>query len=86
MPPLALFVLLTACQTPPLTGKAHCPPVPEHLLTDEPAPVFNFPADASSGQVIEQGIRPLHQWGAEGWARVRQIRMLQQECSKDRRR
>jgi len=57
--------------------------VPEHLLADEPAPAIDLPADATSGQVIEQGIRPLHQWGAEGWARIRQIRLLQQECRKE---
>jgi hypothetical protein len=76
----ALFILLTACQTPPLSGKAHCPPVPAHLLAEAPTPAIKLAEAATNQQVIEEGIRPLYQWGAEGWARVRQIRHLQDEC------
>jgi len=56
--------------------------VPQHLLTDKPAPAISLPANATSRQVIDEGIRPLHQWGEEGWSRVRQIRLLQEQCER----
>jgi len=56
--------------------------VPQHLLTDKPAPAISLPANATSRQVIDKGIRPLHQWGEEGWSRVRQIRLLQEQCGR----
>lgn len=76
----ALFILLTACQTPPPTGKEHCPPVPEYLLVAEPVPQIRLDEAATNRQVIDEGIRPLVQWGAEGWARVGQIKLLQDGC------
>ena len=79
---LVLFTLLIACQSHPVTGQKYCPPVPDYLLTSEPAPTFQFGDDGTTTnqQVIEEGIRPLYLWGSEGWSRVRQIRLLQQKC------
>jgi len=54
--------------------------VPAHLLTEDPPPSIQLSEGATVQQVIEDGIRPLHQWGAEGWARLHQIRLLQDEC------
>jgi hypothetical protein len=52
-------------------------------LSEEPSPAINLAEGATVQQVIEDGIRPLHQWGAQGWARVRQIRLLQEQCSQE---
>lgn len=78
--PLVFSFFLVACQTSAQIGETHCPPVPQHLLVDEKAPVINLSGNATNEQVIEEGIRPLYQWGAEGWARLRQVRQLQEQC------
>ena len=81
----ASSALLIACQSHPVTGQNYCPPVPEYLLTAEPAPTFKFGDDGSTTnqQIIEEGIRPLYLWGSEGWSRVHQIRLLQEKCKLD---
>jgi len=81
----ASSTLLIACQSHPVTGQKYYPPVPDYLLTAEAAPTFKFGDDGSTTnqQIIEDGIRPLYLWGSEGWARVRQIRLLQEKCKLD---
>ena len=78
-----LSTLLIACQTRPVTGKTYCPPVPDYLLTAEPAPTFHFDDGTTNREIIDNGIRPLYDWGEAGWARVRQIRLLQEKCRLD---